>query len=279
MNKKKIISYSIDVILVGIILLLGYVVISMMATRSRNYNVPQVFGKSFLYVATDSMNDPDNKNCLAPGTGIIIEKVKSYESLTTSKPIYGDKENPTRVTDYDKSGDIVTFYLTSKSVPDTHRLIDKNYDEITGKWTFRTMGDNPVAHKGMIYEEWGQELLIGKVVYHSKGLGTFLTIASPEAASSAGKKAWFFPVAIVTPIVLLAGYYIVDALIKYNKEEKERLAKIDEAMIAAGINMNDEEAKELFRMKEEIRLEYQEEKEKIKKKIRKEIEQSKKNEK
>jgi hypothetical protein len=119
MNKKKIISYSIDVILVGIILLLGYVVISMMATRSKNYNVPQVFGKSFLYVATDSMNDPDNKNCLAPGTGIIIEKVKSYESLTISKPIYGDKENPTRVTDYDKSGDIVTFYLhyTMKSIP------------------------------------------------------------------------------------------------------------------------------------------------------------------
>lgn len=271
MNKKKIISYAIDGILIAVILLLGYVIISMMTTRGKNHGVPQVFGKSFLYVATDSMDDPDNKNSLKSGTGIIIESIKSYESLKISTPIYGDEEHPEVVTDYEKDGDIVTFYLTSKQVPDTHRLIDKDYNEETGVWTFRTMGDNPVAHEKMIYEEWTGDLLIGRVVYHSKGLGTFLTIASPEAAASAGKSAWFFPVAIVTPIVLLASYYIVDALVKYHKEVKERDAQIEEAMIKAGIDMNDEAAKELFRMKEEIRLDYQEEKERMKKKIRKEM--------
>ena len=279
MNKKKIISYAIDAVLVGIILLLGYTVISMMTSKNKNYGVPQVFGKSFLYVATDSMDDPENKNSLSPGTGIIIEKIQNYESLKISNPIYGDEEDSTRITDYDKTGDIVTFYLTSKGVPDTHRLIDKNYNQETGEWTFRTMGDNPNAHKMMIYEEWSGDLLIGKVIYHSKGLGTFLTIASPDAAASAGKQAWFFPVAIVTPIVILASYYIVDAFIKYHKEEKLRNAQIEEAMIKAGIDMNDEEAKELFRMKEEIRLEYKEEKEKIKKQVRKEIKEAKKNEK
>ena len=280
MNKKKIISYTIDVILVLIIILLGYVQISMMISKNQNHGVPSAFGKSFLYVATDSMEDPDNKDCLRPGTGIIIEKVTNLDSLKISTPIYGDEENPELVTDYQKDGDIVTFYLESIQVPDTHRLVGKEVDPNTGNITFYTMGDNPVAHQLMKKEKWSSDLLIGKVVYHSMTLGTFLTISSPDAAASAGKKAWFFPVAIVTPIVILAGYYIVDALVKYNKEEKQRQLQIEQAMIEAGIDMNDEEAKELFRMKEEIRLEYQEEKEKIKKKLRKEIEEArKKNEK
>lgn len=272
MKVKKIISYVIDAILVLIILVLGYVQISMLVTKNKNHGVPQVFGKSFLYVATDSMDDPNNPDCLRPGTGIIIEKVKNFESLRVSEPIYGDPEHPDQITDYEKNGDIVTFYLTSIGVPDTHRLIYKNYDEETGVWTFKTMGDNPTAHQLMKTEEWTGDLLIGKEVHHSMALGSFLTIASPDAAASAGKKAWFFPVAIISPIVILATYYIIDAFVKYNKEERERLAKIDEAMIAAGVDMNDEEAKELFRMKMEIRLEYEEEKERMKKKLRKELE-------
>ena len=280
MKVKKIISYVIDIILVLIILILGYVQISMLVSKNKNHGVPQVFGKSFLYVATDSMDDPDNKDCLRPGTGVIIEKVKDFNSLRVSDPIYGDAENPERITDYEKNGDVVTFFLTSIGVPDTHRLIYKNYDEETGVWTFKTMGDAPEAHTFPLKTEtWTGDKLIGKVVTWSKGFGTFLTIASPEAAASAGKKAWFFPVAIVTPIVLLAGYYIVDAFVKYNKEEKERNAMIEQRMIEAGIDMNDEEAKELFRMKEEIRLEYQEEKDRIKKQLRKELEKNNKDEK
>ena len=279
MNKKKIISYTVDVILVLIIIFLGYVQISMMVTKGNNYGVPQVFGKSFLYVATDSMNNPEDKKSLSPGTGIVIEDVKDLSKLKVSNPIYGDEEHPELITDYDYSGDIVTFYLPSIGAPDTHRLIDRDYNEKTGKYTFRTMGDNPTAHQRMIYEEWDEQYLIGKVIYSSKGLGNFLAIASPDAANSAGKKAWFFPVAIITPIVLLATYYIVDAIIKYRKETKAIEAKITEAMIASGIDMNDEEAKELFRMKELLRLEYQEEYEKMKKKLRKEIEKRNRHEK
>lgn len=275
MNKKKIISLAIDALLVAIILFLGYVQISMLVSKNdkSNYGVPRVFGKSFLYVATESMNNPEDPNCLKAGTGIIIEKVKDFNSLRVSNPLYEDKDDPEKITNYDLSGDIVTFYLDSVGVPDTHRLIYKNYDEETHVWTFKTMGDAPEAHTlPFKTETWTGDKLIGRVVTWSKGFGTFLTIASPDAAASAGKKAWFFPVAIVTPIVLLAGYYIVDAFIKYNKEEKERTKQIEDAMIAAGVDMNDEAAKELFRMKEEIRMDYLEEKERIKKKIRKELE-------
>ena len=55
--------------------------------------MPVVFGKSFLYVATESMNDPDNPDCLKAGTGIIIEKVHDYESLKLSTPIYDEEGN------------------------------------------------------------------------------------------------------------------------------------------------------------------------------------------
>ena len=277
MKVKKIISYIIDIFLVGLIFLLLYVQISMNMSKGGNYGVPVVFGKSFLYVATESMNDPDNPDCLKAGTGIIIEKVHDYESLKLSTPIYDEEGN---IVDYEKDGDIVTFALQvgSTHIPDTHRLISREYNEEEGKYYFQTLGDNPDLHsKGNLKPDkpWSEELLIGKVIYHSEGFGTFLTIASPDSAASAGKKAWFFPAAIVSPIVILAIYYIADAFIKYYKEEKALNARIDEALKNSGIDLNDEEAVELFRMKEELRIEYQEEKEKIKAKIRKQMEKEK----
>ncbi len=277
MKAKKIISYIIDIFLVGIIFLLLYVQISMNVSKGGNYGVPVVFGKSFLYVATESMNDPDNPDSLKAGTGIIIEKVTNYESLKLSTPIYDEEGN---IVDYEKDGDIVTFALQvgSTYVPDTHRLIAREYNQEEGKYYFQTLGDNPDLHtRGNLKPDkvWNQDLLIGKVIYHSIGFGTFLTIASPDSAASAGKKAWFFPVAIVSPIVILAIYYIADAFIKYYKEEKALNARIDEALKNSGIDLNDEEAVELFRMKEELRIEYQEEKEKIKARIRKQIEKEK----
>lgn len=272
MSKKQIISYSIDVILVLIIGVLLYAQISMIVTRNKNYGVPSAFGKSFLYVATDSMDDGTD-DCLSPGTGIIIEKVGDYSSLKASTPIYDEEGN---VIDYQKDGDIVTFYLESIKYPDTHRLIDINYDEASNYYTFRTMGDNPEAHSKFTYEEWGQQFLIGKVTFHSHALGDFLAIASPSAAASAGKTAWFFPVAMIIPISGLAIYYIIDAIRKYQKENKEREAKILAAMEASGIDMNDDEAVELFRMKEEIRMDYQEEYQKTKEKMKREIEKQRK---
>lgn len=281
MSKKKIISYIVDGVLILIIALLGYVQISMLTNK--RFGVPVVFGKSFLYVATDSMDDK-TKGCYAPGTGIIIEKVghKGMMNLKLSTPIYEDPSDPeSKIIGYNNDGSVVTFALdlTNQTVPDTHRLINREVDE-NGKIWFTTMGDKyrldpDESGKFNFDKPWSEDKFIGKVVYHSKALGSFLTIASPSAAASVGKKAWFFPVAIVTPIVILAGMYIVDAFRKYHKEEKEREAKINAAMEKAGVDMNDEEAVELFRMKEEIRLDYQEEFEKMKKEIRKELEKKK----
>lgn len=253
--KKKWISYTVDGLLIALIAFLGYVQISMLTTKSSNHGVPMVFGSSFLYVSTNSMEVPNDPDCLAPGTGIIISKV-SCEDLKTADPILDEEGNPTG--DYDiKSGDVVTFYYADIRNVDTHRLIEKTYNQEDGKWHFVTMGDNPTAHATPYKKErWTEDDLVGKVVYHSAGLGTFLTIASPDAAASAGKTAWLLPVGIIVPLILLAVMSIVDVFKAAKEQERIEEQEILEAMIAAGVDPNDEVAAETFRQKEEFKREY-----------------------
>ena len=219
----------------------------MLLSKKNNYGVPQAFGQSILYVATDSMENPNDKNSIDPGTGIIINKTKP-ENIAV--------------------GDVVTFYWDKINAPDTHRVVEVNYVVEEGKYYFTTMGDNPIAHEKDIKETWSQDVLIGRVSHHSKALGAFLEISSPEAAAylsaRTNKKhfAWFFPVALITPIVLIAGSYIVKTYLQYEKERKARDAEIQVALEASGIDLNDEEACELFRMKEEMRMDIKEEMEK-----------------
>lgn len=265
---RKIISWTIDGLLVGIIAVLIYVQVSMVVTKKDNHGVPMAFGRSFLYVATDSMTIPDDPNCIGTGSGIIIEKVNDISKLKVSNPILDEQGN---IKDYDLKGDVVTFYYPKIGAPDTHRLI--GLEQKDGVWTFTTMGDNPVAHQRMSKETWTQDNLIGKEVYHSMGLGTFLTIASPDAAAYAGTTAWLLPVAVVVPLVLLAGMSVFDVFRAAKKEEQEEEAKMLLAMQAAGVDPNDEEAAELFRQKEELKIEYrakmEEELERAKKEARK----------
>lgn len=270
---KKVLSISVDVILVGFIILLIYVQVSMMVSKGNNYGVPRAFGKSFLYVASESMDDPDNPNGIHKGSGIIIDQC-SVSDLTPSTPIKNEKGE---IIDYDKStGDVVTFYYvtSSYSIVDTHRLVEI-IDNGGGSYTMKTMGDNPEAHKKLITETWDSKYLIGKEVYHSDALGSFLAISSSDAASKAGGVAWFFPVAILVPALILTAMYVYDPIKNYIKESKKRKQMIEEAIDKAGIDRNDEKAVELFRMKEEMRLDYIEEYEANKAKYRKELEKAK----
>ena len=269
---KKILSYTIDVILVGFILLLIYVQVSMMTSKNSNFGVPRAFGKSFLYVASESMDDPANPGGVHKGSGIIIDQC-SVSDLTPSTPIKNENGD---IIDYEKNGDIVTFYYvtSSYSIVDTHRLIDvtSNGD---GTYTMKTMGDNPEAHKKFVTETWNSKYLIGKEVYHSDALGSFLAISSTDAASKAGGVAWFFPVAILIPALLLTAMYVYDPIKEYIKESKKRKAQVQEALDKSGIDQSDEKAVELFKMKEELRLDYLEEYESEKAKYRKELEKAK----
>ena len=280
MKVRKIISYIIDAILLVLIGLFVYTQISMMVSVKdpKNHGVPKAFGASILCIVTNSMDD-GTENCLSPETGIIIKET-SVESLRKCNPI-SYSESTGKVTEYDKEGDIVTFYYEKLGAPDTHRVIDYVLN-VDGSYTVYTLGDNPTIREKLKssegnqgYEEWNSEHLIGKVVFPSKALGKFLIISSPAVAASFGKSAWFFPVAMIIPIVIIAGTFALEEIIKYRKWKKERTAYINEALQNSGIDLNDEEAVELFKMKEELRYDMREEKEEMKAKIKKEIQRTK----
>lgn len=278
MEVRKIISYVIDGLLLLIIGLFIYTEVSMMTSKDKNYGVPRAFGVSLLCVATDSM-DTGTSDSLAPRTGIVIQSVNDVKSLNPSKEISVTEEGVT-YQDYDLSGDIVTFYYyqgsTSASYVDTHRVIAIHPKE-NGHYEIWTMGDNPILHEkyrksgGTSYfEKWDSEYLIGKVTYHSRALGELLIISSPSVASTMKESAWLFPLMMIVPIVIIAATYMIDEIIKYRKYLKDREAKILDAMAKAGIDPNDEVAVETFRIKEEMRLDYLEEKEKMLEEYRKE---------
>lgn len=266
---RKWLSYSIDILLIAIIGVLGYIQISMLVTKDGNHGVPMAFGHSFLYVSTDSMDDTAN-NSIWSGCGIIVEKV-SPESLRPSTPIRD--ENGT-IIDYEKDGDVVTFYYAALRAPDTHRLIGVEYDSKTASYFFETMGDNPVAHQKKATEIWGQKDLIGKVVHHSQGLGNLLLIASPDAAASKGQTAWLLPTAVIGMIAIIAVITVVDVVKDSRKKKKEEEAELKEKLIAAGIDLEDEAAVEAFRIKEEIKQEYRD---KLEEEREKALEEARKN--
>ena len=66
-----------------------------------------------------------------------------------------------------------------------------------------------------------------------------------------------------------------DPIKQYRDESKKRKALIQEALDKSDIDQSDERAVELFKMKEEMRLDYQEEYESEKEKYKKELEKAK----
>ncbi len=259
MNVRKVVSYSIDGILGLFIVFLLSVQVQMMVTQRSNHGVPMAFGHSFLYVATDSMAG-EKEDSLNVGTGIVIEKV-----------------DPASL----QSGDVITFYDESIGAPNTHRIQETPQKE-GDYYVIHTKGDNTEsARYSETYtgEYFTSDLLIGKVVSHSDALGTFLSYVSPSAsgaASISGKDtSWFFPVAVLTPIAIIATLSIVSTAIDVHKDRKAEQAELATAMAEANVDQGDEAAvmkfTEKWRFKKEYREELEKEKEKAKRKARAQV--------
>ncbi len=260
---KKTVSRIIDIILGVILVFMIYVQASMLITQNKpeNYGVPSVFGTSFLYVATDSM-EGDNPDSLNTGTGIIIKK-----------------DDPKNV----KVGDVITFYYPKLGAADTHRVLEITTDD--KGLVFHTRGDNLNAWSckdlsggcpETAWETVPESYYIGTVVAHSDAFGSFLTYVSPQAAGAAGKTPWLVPVLIIVPIATIAIITIIQTILNYKKEKKAYETELFEAMDKAGIDRNDEKAmmlfEEKFNLKRELREQINKEKEKEKQKMRKQLE-------
>lgn len=262
---KKTISRIIDIVLGVLLAFMVFVQVSMLVSQSKpeNYGVPSVFGTSFLYVATDSM-EGDNPDSLNQGTGVIIKK-----------------DDPKNV----KVGDVITFYYPKLNAPDTHRVVEIGNDK--DGLVFYTRGDNLHAwscpSEGCPSTPWEsvpQTYYIGTVVSHSDAFGSFLTYVSPQAAGAAGKSAWLVPVLIIVPLFAMVAISVTESILKYKKEKMVYEEELYKAMDEAGIDRNDEKAmllfEEKYNLKRELRDEMERAKEIEKKKLRKEMKKEEK---
>lgn len=262
---RKIVSRTIDVVLGVLLAFMIFVQISMLVSQSRpeNHGVPSVFGISFLYVVTDSM-EGDNPDSLNQGTGVIIKK-----------------DDPKNV----KVGDVITFYYPKLNAPDTHRVVEVGTDK--DGLVFYTRGDNLHAwscpSEGCPSTPWEsvpQAFYIGTVVSHSDAFGSFLTYVSPQAAGAAGKSAWLVPVLIIVPLFAIVAISVGESILKYKKEKKIYEKELSKAMEEEGIDRNDEKAtllfEEKYNLKKELREEMERAKEIEKKKLRKKMKKEEK---
>lgn len=170
-----------------------------------NHGVARIYGASYLYVATDSM-EGEREDSFGPGNGICVKAV-------APKDLH--------------EGDIVSFYDDALGAVNTHRLVEEPTIE-GGHYRFHTKGDNVRSdlyrYEG---ETFSEEELVGKVAFHSEALGTALSIFSPEAASlskAIGKPylGWILPTAIFV-FIGGAGIYIITTTIwKIYRIEKEK---------------------------------------------------------
>ena len=265
-RKRKIISYSIDAVLGLAIVFLLSCMVQMFVTKAQpeNHGVPRVYGLSFLYVGTDSMegNQPDS---LPKGTGIVLGQAKPSDI---------------------KKGDVVTFYDydIAGGAPNTHR-IDQDPELIDGVYHFHTRGDNAAAamYANVNYEgeSFTEKELIGIVLSHNDGLGAFLSFVSPNAATMAvatgrkGASIWFYPLLVLLPLAGIATVSIIDTVREARKLKKEEEAEIAAAMAEAGIDVNDEAAvlafREKYLLKKEMRETLAKERERERKRALKQI--------
>ena len=250
---RKWVSYTINGLLIALVAFFAYCQISMVASMGSNYGVPSVFGYSFLYVATDSM-EGDLPDSLPVGSGIVIKD-----------------EGPENV----QVGDIITFYYPVLGAPDTHRVTNIIYDEQGKVMTFQTRGDNADAEIASSGETFSVDNYLGKMVYHSLSFGTFLTYVSPQVPSENNHATWVFPLLILTPLAIAAIYTIVSTALSMRKQRQKEQKELTQALEEANIDPHDEAAalafEEKWRYKRELRESYLKEKDKEMKKQRRKL--------
>jgi signal peptidase len=246
---KKWVSHTISGILGALILFLIGCQITMIVTAKDNYNVPSLFGYSFLRVETNSM-EGDNSDSLKQGTGIIIKKYATSDV---------------------KMGDVITFQdeKVSAGYTPTHTRVTHRVEKVEtatdGTYVYYCTGDN-VASSMNAHNIVEDKYYIGTVVGHSDSFGAFLNVALQP---------WFVPVVVLVPLAAIAVMSGVDLVKEGRKEQKEEDAQVAAELAAAGVDPNDEKAVLLYtekaRYKIELKKEMAQAVEEEKKRLRKEM--------
>jgi hypothetical protein len=241
---KKTLSTIFNWILGLLIVFLVGCQIQIIRSRSSNYNVPSLFGYSFMTVLTDSMvNTANPSESLNVGTGVVLKK-EPASSIQV--------------------GDVITFYSEELTAAlKQPMVVSHRVHEITtasdGTFIFYTRGDNLQAetckgYSGGTCSEATRDIVpekyyLGKIVFHSDTLGGFLSTA---------QQIWFIPVCCLVPLLII----VITSLVDLIKVERSEQAEVDHEILLglnrAGIDFNDEKAVYLFTEKQRYKIEMRE---------------------
>ena len=110
---KKVLNISLEIIIVGVIIILLYSIIQKNITKE---NYTNIFGYTFLEVLTGSMS-----GTIEIGDGVIVELTKDV-----------------------KKGDIIVYKKDNSLI--THRLIEKQNDKLITKGDANNIQDEPITN-------------------------------------------------------------------------------------------------------------------------------------
>lgn len=298
---RRLWSRIADWVLGVLVVLLLFLQIDIIITSRRNYGIPQLFGKSFMQILTNSMDGPEDDYLVLtyqkPVYGVKSEKV---DPLTETRPVlevyppeHEGLEEILKNFDYGylikrgpkflhvDTGIIIQTIEFKDIVPgDVITFVDDIsingqvfYNQPTShrvieidyeKETLSCFGDNNMPYDGSrvaYYSDPTQRNDITK----KDILG--LVIYSNDglgALLGAVQSTWFLPVMIITPLGIIGILSAVEAIHKGHQERKKEKMELAAAIEAAGIDKNDEVAMEVFVTRYQAKREMQQELEKEK---------------
>ncbi len=298
-KKKKI---KVSSIVDGALLVLAGAMIALELTlfiTTKKDGMPSLFGKTFMRVLTGSMDGPNTPEFFltragndASGrvTGVYETKEEAEKARSSSEGVFTlEKKGPwmlgintaavleRKAFEDVEPGDIVTFYYDLNEVY-THQLVSHRVIEIIDS-TLYCYGDAypkngyPYSSSSSSYtgvQKITKSDYVGTIVSKSDFFGGVMTMTS---------SVWFVPVVVGVPLLSMAGFSVADSIKQARLAKKEEEAKIQEMVLASGVDPNDERAvaieKEKAAVKLEIQEELQKEKEKQKELFRKQFEKEK----
>jgi len=303
-KKKKLGTKIVDIILGILIVAVLGLQVDMMLTKKNNYNVPSLFGYSFMEVITDSMEGtkPDSFDA---GEGVIIQKkseVHPDDVITFYNPdiqycvshrvreiVYSPASPSEKAkfivsSELEYSFDRINWVKGGEMVERSHdeggfyaRVITVTEEKEPEVWhdipayteevkvTYYTCGDNLEAE--FYKKSTGHSVASSyRDTVESKYYVGTIVAHNKVLGGALGvfQSAWFIPAAIMFPILVIAIMSIVDFVKASKEEKKEEEARIQAEMVAAGIDPNDERAVYIFTEKARYRMDMEKELEALK---------------
>ena len=150
-------------------------------------------------------NTPPKYNAYSVLTGSMLTEIAPKDVVITKKVPAKDLE----------VGDIMTFVTSDERISGiivTHRIKNKYYDPVTGKYSFQTKGDNNPVEDSVLAEE---DNVIGKVIFKIPKLGYIQELL-------VSKGGWI--IVILIPCLAILSYDIVklfkNIMIKGSKKKQ-----------------------------------------------------------